>query len=448
MENNFDTIAAIITPIALGAVGIVRISGDKSFEIASQIFSKPIKPKMINYGNILDEKKNIIDEVILLPFASPKSYTGEDVIEIQCHGSFVILNTILETVISYGARLAQKGEFTKRAFLNHRIDLSQAEAVLDIIQSKSMKSAQNAMNNLGGYLKNKVLSVKNDLVKLYSKVIASIDFPEDVEEIESKEVVSMCNDKILEIDSILKNAKSHNIIRDGISIALIGKPNVGKSSLFNALLNYNRSIVTDIAGTTRATIKEALNLDGYLVNFVDTAGIRTDNTVDTVESIGIKNSILEIENSDIILFLFEKNISEIDKNLISKAKNKKKLFVKTKSDIIPIDTTDIDNKNNKIISISSVTLFGIEELKKEILNIITNLIPDDTNYTTNKRQINCLIQAKNALDNVILTANSNSLADLYAMDLKSSILALDEITGEVLTDTILDDIFSNFCIGK
>ena len=214
MENNFDTIVAIITPLAQGAVGIIRISGDKAYQIAQQIFSKKIKPKLINYGHIINESNEIIDEVILLPFVAPHSYTGEDVIEIQTHGSSVILNNVLELILAKGARLATRGEFTKRAFLNHRIDLSQAEAVLDVIQSKSTKSAQNALSNLGGYLKNKIDSLKQDLIDVYSKLIASIDFPEDVEEVDTNYVVSICNDKIQEINNILSNSKSNDYIRD------------------------------------------------------------------------------------------------------------------------------------------------------------------------------------------------------------------------------------------
>ena len=446
MENNFDTIVAIITPIAHGAVGIIRISGDKAYDIAQSIFSRPIKPKTINYGHIVSDNQKI-DEVILLPFKSPHSYTGEDVIEIQCHGSYVILDEILNIIISKGARIAQKGEFTKRAFLNHRIDLSQAEAVLDIIESKSQKSAHNALNNLGGYLKQKIDIIKSDITELYSKIIASVDFPEDVQEVDNEFVVTICNDNISKIDDIINNSKSHDFIRDGISACLIGKPNVGKSSLFNALLNYNRAIVTDIAGTTRDTIKETLNIDGYLINFIDTAGIRNENISDKVEQIGIQNSISTIEESDIVLFLFEKNLSEIDKNLLEKAKNKKIIFTKTKSDIYPIVPTDIDNITN-IISVSSVTNEGINDLKNTILKVIKEFIPNDTNYTTNMRQLSCLKAAKNYLQNVVEAVNLGDFCDLYSNDLKLAIMSLGEISGEVLTDTILDDIFSNFCIGK
>jgi len=441
MENNFDTICAIITPLSQGAVSIIRISGEKAFEIVTSIFSKKIKPKMINYGHIIDSDI-ILDEVIVLPFISPHSYTGEDVIEIQTHGNPAIVNSILELILSKGARLANRGEFTKRAFLNHRIDLSQAEAVLEIIQSKSTKSAQNALSNLGGYLKNKIEKIKKDIIDIYSKVIASIDFPEDVAEVDKNYIVSICNDKILEINEILKNSKSHDFIRDGLNACLIGVPNVGKSSLFNSLLNYTRAIVTPIEGTTRDTIKETINLDGYLINFIDTAGIRDKNKADLVEQIGIDNSLEAIKQSEIVIFLFENSKNEINDNLIEIAKDKQIIYVKTKC--------DLNNQNcpDDVVKISSLTGFGINVLKEKISKIIMNLIPNDCSYTTNKRQQTCLLRAKDSLENVIKTAEYDDMPDLFAIDLKQSILALDEITGEVLTDKILDNIFDNFCIGK
>lgn len=440
MENDFDTIVAIITPFARSAVGIIRVSGNSAFDIIQSIFSRKIVPKYINYGYITDND-NKIDEVIVLPFVSPHSYTGEDVVEIQSHGNPSILNEITQLIISKGARPAQKGEFTKRAFLNHRIDLTQAEAVMDIIDSNSMKSVSNAINNLGGYLKEQIAEIKDDLIDLYSKLIATVDFPEDVEEIENKYIEAICNDNILKIDRILSNSKSHDFVRDGISACLIGRPNVGKSSLFNALLNYNRAIVTNVEGTTRDAIKETLNIDGYIVNFVDTAGIRDKNSADLVEKIGIDNSIETIKNSEIVIFLFEDNINELDSELLNLAKNKHKIFVKTKFDIS-------SNLAPDAINISSITGYGIDDLKNKIREIIRELIPNDTNYTTNNRQQACLMRAKEMLLNVVITASTISLADLCASDLKNAILALDEITGAVLTDKILDNIFDNFCIGK
>lgn len=444
MNNNFDTIVAIITPLALSAVGIIRISGDKAFEIAQKIFDKKIKPKMINYGHIKDGE-NVLDEVILLPFKGPNSYTGEDVVEIQTHGSLVILNSVLELILSLGARMAQKGEFTKRAFLNHRIDLSQAESVMDIIEAKSQKAAQDSLSNLGGYLKEKTNEIKNNLVELYSRLIAAIDFPEDVKEVDTKAVVSICSDNILKIEEILNNSKSHNFIRDGISACLIGKPNVGKSSLFNSLLNYQRAIVTQIEGTTRDTIKETLNLGGYLVNFIDTAGIRDKNKADLVEQIGIDNSIETIKNSQIVLFLFENSLNEIEPELIELAKDKKTIFVHTKSDLNP---EIIENA----INISTKDNNSISNLKDEILKVVKELIPEETNYTTNKRQQDCFLKCLNSLKMVLKTAVEpnffDDCADLYTLDLKQAIIELDEITGEVLTDKILDNIFENFCIGK
>lgn len=441
MENNFDTIVAIATPVAVGAIGIIRISGCNAFNIASKIFSKKINEKKINYGFIKDNDI-ILDEVILLPFVAPHSYTGEDVIEIQTHGSPSILNSILKLILLKGARVASRGEFTKRAFLNHRIDLSQAESVMDIITSKSEKAAENALNNLSGYLRNKILEIKNDLSDLYAKLVASIDFPEDVAELDTKTVVTICNDNICRIDSILKSSKSHDFVRDGVNACLIGRPNVGKSSLFNALLNYTRAIVTPIEGTTRDTIKETINLEGYLVNFIDTAGIREKASASVVEKIGIDKSIEAIKSSQIILFLFENDISEIESNLLELSKDKKTLFIKTKADI-----QSTINDDNSILT-SSKTGFGIDVLKKKLSEIVSEIIPEDTDYTTNLRQQNCLMQAKASLEKLIETSNIVENSDLYSYDLKQAILALGEITGEVLNDEILDSVFSAFCIGK
>lgn len=445
MNNIFDTICAIITPLAYGAVGIIRISGNKSFEIANEIFSRKFTKNSFTYGHIIDENNSKIDEVILLAFENPKSYTGEDVIEIQSHGNPAILNSILNLILKKGARLAQKGEFTKRAFLNGRLDLTQAESVLDIIEAKSEKSAKNALLGLDGYLKKEITSLKEELKTLYSKLIASIDFPEDVKEVSKDEIEEISNKTLINIDNILKNSLSHNFLKDGFNVALIGKPNAGKSSLFNALLNYDRAIVTNIAGTTRDTIKESLNLEGYIINFTDTAGIRDKNKADTVEKIGIENSINEIENSDIVLFLFENDINEIDNSLINLAKNKKTIFLKTKSDINNLPCPSC------AIKISSKTGYNLDTLKNEIINYIKTKMPDESIYCVNQRQIGCLNMAKNSIQNVLKTLNEGLLdddADLFAIDIKQAILAFEEMSGEVFEDDILDKIFSNFCIGK
>lgn len=445
MDNIFDTICAIITPIAYGAVGIIRISGEDSFNIAREIFSKEIKINSYTYGHILDEDNSIIDEVILLAFKGPRSYTAEDVIEIQTHGNPSILNKILNLIIKKGARLAQRGEFTKRAFLNKRLDLTQAESILDIIEAKSEKSAKNALIGLGGYLKTEINELKEELKILYSRLIASIDFPEDVANVNNEDIKHTCSKTIEKIDKIIQNSNSYNYLKDGIKAALIGAPNVGKSSLFNALLNYSRAIVTDIAGTTRDTITESINFNGYIVNFTDTAGIRDKDKADTVEKIGIENSIKEIEASNIVLFLFENSTDEIDEKLIELAHDKKTIFLKTKADIKKGQTPQ------NAIEISSKTGFNLDILKEEIVKYIKTIIPDDTSYSVNKRQLSCLIKAKESLANVINSINNELLldgADLYAMDMKQAILTFEEMSGEVFEDNILDNIFENFCIGK
>ena len=304
--QEFDTIVAISTPFGTGGVGVIRISGEKAFDIIQKIFTNSnFEPRKFNYGWIIDRDKKI-DEVIVLPFFRPHSYTGEDVIEIQCHGGINVVKNILNLVLANGARMAEKGEFTKRAFLNKRLDLSQVEAVADIIHSKTTKFAEISAKNLSGTLKLKVNEIRNKIFEILSKIIAGIDFPEDVKEPEYSYLIQEFEDIINNINNLLSGAKSSNILRQGVSIAIVGKPNVGKSSLFNALLSHNRAIVTDIAGTTRDVLKETLDL-GIPVTLVDTAGIRgVDEYENQVEAIGIEYSKQSIEEADLSDALKEK----------------------------------------------------------------------------------------------------------------------------------------------
>lgn len=443
MDYSFDTICATATPLSLGSIGVIRISGEDAFRIVEKIFSKKITPKMINHGWIVDEGKKI-DEVIVLPFVAPHSYTGENVAEIQTHGSPVVMNEILNLVLKNGARLAQRGEFTKRAFLNHKIDLSQAEAVLDLINAKTSKSAHGAANNLSGSLREKITKIKDDISEILGKIIASLDFPDDVKEVEYSEITGKTSYIIQEIENILKNAKGHNILRQGIKIAVIGKPNAGKSSLFNALLSYNRAIVTEIEGTTRDTISETLEIEGICATLIDTAGIR-DKGCDKVEDIGIEQSKLAINDADMVLCLYDgkAGITDEDKEIFKLAKDKKHLIIKTKEDICE----DKVQKEGEI-SISSKTLFGIEELKKRIYEEIISINPCDGEFLTNQRHQECLNKALLALKRANNAAREEELQDLISIDLKDALLSLGEISGEVITDDILANIFENFCIGK
>lgn len=441
MEFSFDTICAIATPLSTGGIGVIRISGEGAIELVQKIFNKKITPKIINHGWIIDDNKKI-DEVIVLPFCAPNSYTGENVAEIQTHGSPVVINKILNLILKNGARLADRGEFTKRAFLNHKIDLSQAEAVLDLINAKTSKSAQGAANNLSGALAEKIEKIKSQISEILGKIIASLDFPEDVAEVQYSEIIEKTQLLIREIENILKNAKIHNILRQGIKIAVAGRPNAGKSSLFNALLNLNRAIVTDIEGTTRDTITESFEIGGISATLIDTAGIR-DESFDKVEKIGIEQSRAAINEADLVLCLYDGQIGiqETDREIFNLAKDKKHIIVQTKSDLV-------QNSRDNEISVSSVTLEGIEELKTKIYDEIIGLNPCENEFLTNQRHQQCLAQALESLKNVLLGADNNELQDLICIDLKAAYTSLGEISGEVITDNILNNIFENFCIGK
>jgi len=444
--EEFDTIAAIATPFGNGGVGVIRISGDKSFEIAEKIFTNPdFKPQKFNHGWIVDGEIKI-DEVIVLPFFSPNSYTGENVIEIQCHGGVNVVKNILNLVLRHGARMAEKGEFTKRAFLNKKMDLSQAEAVADIIHSKTSEFAKVSVKNLSGSLKFKTDAIRNKIFEVLSKITAGIDFPEDVKEPEYEYLTETFENIIKDIDTVLLGAKASDILRQGISVAVIGKPNVGKSSLFNALLNHDRAIVTDIAGTTRDVIKETLDL-GIPVTLIDTAGIRGLNeNEDKVESIGIEYSKQSLNEADLILFVYDisEGLTEEDNKILDLVKDKNCIMVGNKSDI------QSGNQKNTINSlyISALTGEGIDDLKRVLISKVCDIEPENLEYVTNSRQQACLNRAKSALEQALIASQLKELQDLISIDVKSALLALDELTGELITDDILDNIFENFCIGK
>ena len=443
--NEFDTIAAISTPLGTGGVGVVRISGDKSFEIAQKVTNRNDLPAgKICHGWCVDNDKKI-DEVIILPFKAPNSYTGEDVIEIQCHGGIQVVKNILDVIIKNGARMAERGEFTKRAFLNKRIDLSQAEAVDDLIHSKTSEFAIQSAKNLSGVLAQKITEIKKGIFEVASRIVAATDFPEDVAEPDYSYLINKFEEYISEIEKILTNAKSSDILRQGIKVAIAGRPNVGKSSLFNALLNINRAIVTEIAGTTRDIISETIDL-GIPVTLIDTAGIRDNDQLDKVEEIGIEYSKQSVKDSDLILFLYDASAGFLpeDDAIYSIIKNKNHIVVANKIDI----ANNFENKFDNELQISANTKEGIEQLKQKIKDSVLNFSIEDMEFTTNQRQQNCLIRCKESLINALEGAKNNQLQDMIYIDLKSALLALDEITGEVITDDILNNIFDHFCIGK
>lgn len=441
--QEFDTITAIATPIGTGGVGVIRISGSKSFEIAEKFFSQPLVAGKIHHGWIIDKNKKI-DEVIVLPFKNPNSFTGEDVVEIQCHGGINVLRNILDLVLKNGARMAERGEFTKRAFLNHKIDLSQAEAICDLIHAKTQNFAIQSAKNLSGVLAESINEIKKDIFEVLSRIIAGIDFPDDVKEPEYSYLKNEFQTAIDKIDKILLCAKSSNVLRQGIKIAILGKPNVGKSSLFNALLSLNRAIVTDIAGTTRDILTETLDIDGIPVTLIDTAGIREHSQAETVEKIGIEFSKQSADEADLILFLFdaETGINKEDKVILELIKDKNFLKIANKSDLIKEKTGD------EFLYLSTLTKEGFEDLKSKIKQFVGEKSIEDTEFITNNRQQDCLEKALESLHQALLATQLNELQDLISIDVKSALLYLDEITGEVITDDILNNIFDNFCIGK
>ena len=446
INQEFETIAAISTPLGTGGVGVIRISGDKSFDIALKISTRKELPAgKICHGWIMDGDTKI-DEVVILPFKNPNSYTGEDVVEIQCHGGVNVVRNILDVVLRNGARMAERGEFTKRAFLNKKLDLSQAEAVDDLIHAKTSNFAIQSAKNLSGVLATKINEIKGEIFETTSRIVAGIDFPEDVAEPEYSYLIERFTKSLDEINKILACAKSSDILRQGVKVAIVGRPNVGKSSLFNALLNLDRAIVTDIAGTTRDIIKENLDL-GVAVTLIDTAGIRDDENIDKVEEIGIEYSKQSAQEADLNLFLYDANvgITDEDKEIYNIIKDKTHIVVANKIDLL---TTEFKEEIQNTARLSVYTKDGLDDLKEKMKSIVCQFSLEETEFITNKRQQSCLLRCKESLERALQAAQMEELQDMIYIDLKSALLSLDEITGEVITDDILNNIFDHFCIGK
>ena len=456
MTNLYDTITAISTPLGTGGVGIIRLSGSNCTEIIGEIFSKNPKektpitlhPMRIHHGWIVEDD-HPIDEVVVLYFKSPNSYTGEDIAEIHCHGGLNVVRKILNITISKGARLAERGEFTKRAFLNQKLDLSQAEAVLDLIHAKTDIFSGLSANNLSGRLSEYISEIKHETFELLSKITAAIDFPEDVAEPPYEFVETELESIISKLNRAIATFSNSNLMRQGIKVTIAGKPNAGKSSLFNSLLDINRAIVTNIAGTTRDAIEETIDIAGVPTTLIDTAGIRElDNISDEtyVESIGIDISKKYIEESDIIIFVYDltQGMQDEDKKIYQEIKTKTHIIAASKADL-----TDKKPELENTVIFSSMTKQGIDELKKKIEEKILNKNDSDNcDFSINIRQYECLKTAKNSLEIALDATKREELQDLISIDIKSALLSLDEITGEVITDEILNNIFDNFCIGK
>ncbi len=453
-----STIVAISTAPGNGGIGIVRMSGEDSFEILKKVF-KPaqkmdkIKGYTIKYGNIVDEKENIIDEVLVSFFVEPKSYTAENMCEINSHGNNIILKKILELCIKNGAILAEPGEFTKRAFLNGRIDLLQAEAVIDIINSKSEKERISAINQLEGELSKKIIEIKNEILEILTNLEVSIDYPEyDIEEKTSQEI----NTSILRIKEKLKKLEDSfergKLLRDGIKVAIVGRPNAGKSSLLNRILKEDRAIVTDIEGTTRDTIEEFVTIKGVLFKIIDTAGIRkSDNEI---EMIGIDKSKKALNEADLVIALFDKTkkLSKEDFEILNIVKNKNSIILLNKKDLEKTETTEEDLKkySKDILEVSIKDDDGIEELYNRMLNLFTNkeIKAENAEIITNIRHKDAISDALKSIISAENTINDGMTIDITAIYFKEAIENLNKITGEDVTDDIINDIFSKFCLGK
>lgn len=454
-----STIVAISTAIGNAGIGIIRLSGEKCFEILDKIFvpknKSEVKGYTIKYGNIVDsQSKEKIDEVLVSYFVAPRSYTKENMCEINSHGGFVVENRILEECIKNGAILAQPGEFTKRAFLNGRIDLSQAEAVIDVINSKTEKEMQIAQRQLEGSLSKKIKAMKNEVMDLMADIEASIDYPEyDVEETTNKKISETLNKLESKLNKLEASFKNGKILKDGIKTAIVGKPNVGKSSLLNLILGENRAIVSNIEGTTRDTIEEYINIKGIPLKIVDTAGIR--NTTNEIEQIGVKKSIDNINNAELIIAVFDDSraFDKEDEKILDLIKNKKAIILINKVDLnknLIKEKEEIKKSKNKIIEFSTIEEKGLDELYKTIEEMFKwkEIQNDNSEIITNNRQKQQIILAKKSLENAKNSVFSNMPIDITAICLKEILENLTLITGENISEEIINKIFEKFCLGK
>ncbi|MBP6323147.1 MAG: tRNA uridine-5-carboxymethylaminomethyl(34) synthesis GTPase MnmE [Fusobacteriaceae bacterium] len=454
----YDTIAAISTPRGEGGIGIVRISGQKAIEILSKIFKPKSEKKVeelknfsINYGHIYNGDE-IVDEVLVSILKGPKTYTREDIVEINCHGGFVITEKVLETVLRYGARHAEVGEFTRRAFLNGRIDLTQAEAVMDLIHGKTEKSVSLSLNQLRGDLKEQIAYLKKLLLDVAAHVNVVLDYPEEgIDDPLPEGLVDNLKYVMVTADKLIKSYDKGKMIKEGIKTAIVGKPNVGKSSLLNSVLREERAIVTHVAGTTRDIIEEVINLKGIPLVLVDTAGIR--KTEDIVETIGVEKSKELMETADLVLFVIDGSepLSEEDLKIHEKIKAANVIGIINKIDVEKkVDITPL-NKVENWIEISAKESIGIEEMESRIYSYIVKGDIEDNSQKliiTNIRHKSALEKTKDAVKNIFETIESGLPMDLIAVDLKEGLDALSEVTGEISSEDLLDHIFKNFCVGK
>ncbi|HHW56265.1 MAG TPA: tRNA uridine-5-carboxymethylaminomethyl(34) synthesis GTPase MnmE [Clostridia bacterium] len=462
MEMIFDTIAAISTSPGEAGIGIVRMSGEEALNIISKIFKpyrakdiKKVKSHTLHYGHIIDpETEEIYDEVLVSVMKKPHTYTREDIVEINCHGGIVVTSKILELILKQGARLAEPGEFTKRAFFNGRIDLSQAEAIIDIITAKTMLANRYAQKQLSGYTGQRMKELKDKMIGLLAHLLALIDFPEeDVEELERNEMLKIAREIVKDIEKLIASSESGRIIREGLRTAIIGKPNVGKSSLLNALLKENRAIVTDIPGTTRDIIEEYVNVRGIPIKLIDTAGIR--DTDELVEKIGVERSKEVLSEADLILFVLDasRELTKEDYEIFDILTRKNTIFVLNKIDLPKkIDEKELKNltKDGIMIEVSTIKKIGLDQLENTIYNLVfrgdVNIKEEE--LITNSRHKEALINAKKYMKSVIEGIERGYSEDLITIDLNGALEQIGKITGETATEDVIDQIFERFCVGK
>ena len=456
----FDTIAAISTPVGEGAISIVRLSGDEAIDIANRLFTgknlHEVKSHTLHYGKLIDPAtEEVVDEVLVSVMKAPKTFTREDVVEINCHGGHVAVKRILELVLENGARLAEPGEFTKRAFLNGRIDLSQAEAVMDIINSKTKQAMKVAVTQLDGKLSRFIKKLRQELIETIAHVEVNIDYPEydDVEQMSHEMMKEKTKYVHAEIEKLLEVANQGKILREGIKTAIIGRPNVGKSSLLNALVQEERAIVTDIPGTTRDIIEEYVNVRGIPLKLIDTAGIR--ETKDLVEQIGVERSHKILQEADLVLFMLNYNeeLTDDDRKIIDSLKDTNYIVIINKTDLTQkIDLDEVKNlvEDRTVITTSLIKDEGIDQLEKAIAAIFftKDVYSDDVTLVSNVRHIHLLKRAKSALEDAMNALEMGVPLDMVQIDVRRTWEYLGEIIGDTASESLIDQLFSQFCLGK
>lgn len=458
---DFDTITSISTPMGEGAIGIVRLSGPQAVEIGDKLYKgkKPlaeVDSHTINYGHIIDPETNeTVEEVMISVLRAPKTFTREDIIEINCHGGILTINRILELTMTHGARMAEPGEYTKRAFLNGRIDLSQAEAVMDFIRSKTDRASKVAMNQIEGRLSDLIKRQRQSILEILAQVEVNIDYPEydDVEDATTEFLLQQSKNIKQEINQLLETGAQGKIMREGLSTVIVGRPNVGKSSMLNNLIQDNKAIVTEVAGTTRDVLEEYVNVRGVPLRLVDTAGIR--DTEDIVEKIGVERSRKALSQADLILFVLNNNeaLTEDDQTLYDVIKNEDVIVIINKTDLeTHLDINEVKEMigDTPLIQTSMLKQEGIDELEIQIRDLFFggDVQNQDMTYVSNSRHISLLKQARQSIQDAIDAAESGIPMDMVQIDLTRTWEILGEIIGESASDELIDQLFSQFCLGK